>query len=125
MLIGTYFMITYIKKTENQIEEVPSHNNLALSELHIVENSNNLISKEFSITEDNGFSKINGTIENLSEDTLNNLSFIYTLYDNSNNSIYEFEISISNLKAHDSTSFSSICATNLSNITSYSVSLLE
>lgn len=125
MLIGTYFMITYIKKTENHIEEVPSHNNLALSELHIVENSNNLISKEFSITEDNGFSKINGTIENLSEDTLNNLSFIYTLYDNSNNSIYEFEISISNLKAHDSTSFSSICATNLSNITSYSVSLLE
>lgn len=125
MLIGTYFMITYIKQTENKIEEIPYYNNLPLSELHIIENSNNLISKEFSITEDNGFSKINGTIENSSKDVLNNLRFIYTLYDNSNNNIYEFEISISNLNAHDSTSFSSICATNLSNITGYSVALAE
>ena len=125
MLIGTYFMITYIKKTENRFEEVSFHNNLALSELHVIENSNNLISKDFSMDMNNGISKINGTIENPSEDTLDNLNFIYTLYDSSNNSVYEFEISISNLKAHDSTSFSSVCIVNLSNVVSYSVTLAE
>ena len=118
-------MITLIKETENRIEEVPSHNNLSLSEHHIVENSNNLISKDFSIAENNGISRINGTIKNTSKDILYDINFIYTLYDNSNNIIYEFEISISSLNANSSTSFSSVCATNLSNITGYSVSLAE
>ena len=125
MLTVIFFMITFIKQTENNIEEIPYYNNLALSELHIVENSNNLISKEFSITEDNGLYKINGTIENSSEDVLNNLCLVYTLYDTFNNNVYEFEISISNLNAHNSTSFSSVCVTNLLNITGYSVSLVK
>lgn len=125
MLIGTYFMITLMNKIEYPIQELPSHNNLALSELHIVENSNTLISKDFSITENNGISKITGTIENTTEDTLNNLNLIYTLYDGSNNIVYEFEISISTLNAHNSTSFLSVCATNLSNITGYSVYLAK
>lgn len=97
--------------------------NIDLSVPHVIENSNVLISKNLLITENNGFSTITGTIENTSGDILTNLDFIYILYDDSNNSFYEFEISISDLAGHSSTCFSSICFKNLLNISEYSVTL--
>lgn len=131
--IGIYFMITYPnhhnnpkpKSDEDDNSSVPTINYLTLSDSHIVENSSDLISKDFSIDESNGISKVKGTVENTAHDNLKKLNFIYTLYDNSNSVIYEFEISISNFEPNSSSSFSSVCAVDLSNVVNYSIKLVE
>lgn len=122
-----FFMIYGIPnistKKEDNIQNNVSHTCLSLSEPYVIENSN-IITKNLLITNNNGLVTINGTIENTSKNELTGLNFVYTLYDDSNNIFFEFEIFISDLAGYNSTSFSSICLKDLSNITKYSVSLI-
>lgn len=125
IIIGIYFKVTYIKPKDDDTQRFSNNDNLSLSDTHMVENSRSLISKDFSITKSDGISNVKGNVENSSDNTIKGLNFVYTLYDSSNTIVYEFEISISKLEAHSSSSFSSVCTTNLSNVTSYSVRLAE
>jgi len=125
IFISIYLNITYIISKDIDTQLFSDIDNLSLSDTHIVENSNNLISKDFSIHKSGGISNIKGKVENSSNNTIKELNLVYTLYDNYNNIVYEFEISVSKLEAHSSSSFSSACTTNLSNVTSYSVRLAE
>lgn len=132
LIIG--IMITYFnhnnnsdpKPEEYDNSSVPIINYLTLSGSHPIENSSNLLSKDISIDESNGISKVKGTIENSTDnDEFEKLNLVYTLYDDSKNVIYEFDISVSNLKANSYKSFSSVCAIDLSNVVSYSIKIVE
>lgn len=129
LVIGIYFVIKHYNdesKVNHNITSSPTTNYLTLSGSHPIENYSNLLSKDISIDKSNKISRIKGTIENISNnDEIKKLNFIYTLYDNSKNIIYEFEISISNLKANSSTSFSSVCTIDLSNVVNYSIKIVE
>ena len=121
IVIFAYFIIKH--PTSNTDSSSPEFNQLAHSDIHAFENSTNLISQDFSINIENGLSKISGTITNTSTDVLNNIDCTYTLLDSYNNIIYEFDIRISELKYNNPTSFSSVCAVDLTNVTSYNVKL--
>lgn len=121
--IITYFIVVY--NTSKPEPSLSVSNEFSLSDTHVFDNSANLISEDFSIKLENGLYKINGNIINTSQDALNNLNCIYTLLDNDNNIIYEFDIPISTLKSNIPTSFSYVCAVDLTNVTSYSVKLSQ
>lgn len=126
IVIGIYFMVPYISsKEEHNNNKTTAFDKLTLSGLHKFENNKNLSSENLSITVENGLTKVRGTIINNSNDTLEELYCIYTLFDSSTNAVYEFRISVLKIEANSSCSFSSVCIEDLSDVTNYSVKLAE
>lgn len=105
-----------VKIKKDNIFDLPSHtfSNVAY-----------LDSQRFTLTINGGISTINGTIINNSDEIFNNLKCLYTLTNDSNDIIYTFDISINKIDAQDHSSFTCMAILDLSNVTDYSISLIE
>ena len=120
-----YFKFIHFNLEKNYELPFSDYNNSSLSSSQQFENSAELLSKDFFIDISAEIPRITGTIENISDKVLESFFCNYVLFDNYNNVVYEFKIHISKLDAHESTSFSSICTLDLSNVVKYSVTLIK
>ena len=117
-------IILYIKSSsQNSIKN--EKNNIFELTSHTFSNATYLDSGTFTLTVDGGISTINGTIINNSDEIVNNLKCLYTLTNASNDVVYTFDISINKIDAHDYTSFTCMAILDLSDVTDYSINLIE
>lgn len=117
-------IILYIKSSSQNSKKNEKNNIFELTS-HTFSNATYLDSGTFTLTVDGGISTINGTIINNSDEIVNNLKCLYTLTSASNDVIYSFDISINKIAAHDCSSFTCMAILDLSNVTDYSISLIE
>ncbi len=101
LVFWIYFIVTYFFPS-NLKTVFPFNSDINIVDSHTFDNASYLSSNNFSINSKDEITEIKGTITNHSNDTLRNLSCVYSLLDASNNVVLKFDIYISNIKANSS-----------------------
>ena len=97
LLLSICFIFYHISFKKSPTENITNNSSKSqLSNIHPFANNSDLISENISINIENGIAKINGIISNSSNSNIQDINCIFTLYNDSNEVVYDFKIS--NLK---------------------------
>lgn len=122
IIVFSFFMLPHIsfKQTKDIKNATPTY---SLSDEKVFDNANYLTSKNLKIEYNNGISKVTASVYNYSQEIAKNIKCKFVLLDDSNNVVYNLDVTVARIKPNEFSSFSSISDLDLSKVTHYTVSL--
>lgn len=118
IVVFSFFMLPHMSFKETK--DIPTY---SLSDETVFDNANYLTSKNLKVEYNNGISKVTASVYNSSQEIAKNVKCKFVLLDESNNVVYNLDITIARIKPNEFSSFSSISDLDLSKVTHYTVSL--